>query len=146
MYTNAAPITRFVNNVTELLNRIGYDTELAMLCPAHDSTAWTVALILAAHESSTTHRRYRFSFQATPCDTAGDECDIANLSCASVGLHGARGAVLELVAAARAAMMEALDNPEDGAVTTCGYAELAKALTWAMVDAGEETVIARFMR
>ena len=83
----------------------------------------------------------------SPCTSIGEECDIANLDCKIVEfLHVEKHIVAEIVAAARAAMMEALDEPEDGTVAACGYADLARAMTWAMVDAGEETVIARFMR
>ena len=146
MFINAASVTNFVNNVTSLLNRIGYDAELGLLSPVEDLSKWTVGLDLTSQDKSAL-RRYRFSFQAVPCDTAGEAATISDLHCVIDGpLHGEKHIVDELVAVARAAMMEALNNPEDGAVTACGYAELAKALTWAMVDAGEETVIARFMR
>ena len=146
MFINAASVTSFVNNVISLLNRIGYDVELGFLSPAEDLSKWMVGLDLTSQDKNAL-RRYRFSFQAAPCDTAGEAAVISDLYCVIVGpLHGEKDVVMELVAAARAAMMEALDNPEDGAITACGYAELAKALTWAMVDAGEETVIARFMR
>ena len=147
MYTNSTYIARYVDNVTELLRRIGYDAELGLLSIADDSMAWKVVLDLAVPDSGTSHRRLRFSFQANPCTSIGDECDIANLDCKVVGfLHVEKHVVLELVAAARAAMMEAVGEPEDDTITACGYADLARALTWAMVDAGEETVIARLIR
>lgn len=147
MCTNATAVTRYVRNVTELLNRIGYDAELGFLSLADDSMAWKVVLDLAVSDSDMSHRRYRFSFRANPCTSIGTTADIADLHCVIAGpLHGEKHVVLELVSAARAAMMEALDAPEDGAVAVCGYAVLARALTWAMVDAGEETILARFMR
>lgn len=147
MFINAASVTNFVNNVTAVLNRIGYNVELGLLSPLQDSPTWTVGIDLTAQDGNATSRQYRFSFQANPCVTAGEAADIADLNCTIIGpLNGEEHIVMELVAAARAAMMEALGDPKDGAVTACGYAELAKALTWAMVDAGEETVIAGFMR
>lgn len=146
MFIDAVSVTNFVNNVTSLLNRIGYDAELGLLSPVEDLSKWTVGLDLTSQDKNAL-RRYRFSFQAVPYDTAGEAATVSDLRCVIVGpLHGEKDVVMELVAAARAAMMEALDNPEDGAITACGYAELAKALTWAMMDAGEETVIGRFMR
>ena len=147
MYTNATSIACFVNNVMELLNRIGYDVELCLLSSGEDLTAWTVGLELAVQGSEPPHRRYRFSFRATPCTSAGNAADITDLDCTIVGpLHGEKHLVFERVAAAHAAMMEALGDPEAGSTIVCGFDELAKALTWAMVDAGEETVITRFMR
>ena len=144
MPLNAAPIANFITKVTALLNRIDYDSELEMLRPVEDSAAWTVVLDLAVRGSGTTHRRYRFSFRATPCDPAGGTADIVDLNCIVVGpLHGEKHVVFELVSAARAAMRESLDEPEQGDVAACGYGDLARALTRAMCAAGEETTLAR---
>ena len=147
MNINATAIARYVNNVMDLLNRIGYDAELGLLQHVEYSTAWDVGFDLAAHSSDTSHSRYRFSFRATPCDSVGNECDITYLECMNVGfLNVEKHIAFELAAAARAAMTEALDEPEDGIVAACGYADLARALTWAMMDVGEETVLSWFMR
>lgn len=147
MPLNAAPIVNFVNKVTALLNRIGYDSELEMLRPVEDSAAWGVVLDLAVHGSGTPHRRYRFSFRAIPCDPTGNAADITDLRCIIVGpLHGEKHVVFDLVAAARVAMRESLDEPEEGTIAACGYGDLATALTRAMCAAGEETELARVVR
>ena len=49
MYTNATYIARYVDNVTELLRRIGYDAELGLLSITDDSPAWTVVLLSLIH-------------------------------------------------------------------------------------------------
>lgn len=147
MRINAAPIANFIHNVKALMTRIDYDMELGWLRPVEDSDTWVVVLDLAVHGSSTPHRRYRFSFRATPCDPAGNAADIADMHCIIVGpLHGEKHVVFELVAAARAALRESLDEPDQGTIATCGYGDLATALTRAMCAAGEETTLARVVR
>ena len=147
MYTNATAITRYIMDVVDTLDLMGYDAELTSLDRDDKECPWEVVLEVTPQERTILGIAGRFVLDVDPSDDKGTTAVIPTKDFTYAGYNAENMAQRdERSITARMALHDAVDqaakDKDDSYNYDLGFLHLAQDVATTMEAAGLETGVA----